>query len=93
MSNFILSLFLAASMSFAAPVILIGFILGFLNISSYFPGFLEISTQLSLQILDFLAVFGNGKPIQGLLTLGFTVSIVGISLDALNFYRYQSLRD
>lgn len=80
-------------MSFAAPVVLIGFMLGCLNISSYFPGFLDLSTQLSLQILDFLAVFGNGKPIQGILTLGFTVSIVGISLDALNFYRYQSLRD
>ena len=93
MSNFFLSLFLAASVSFAAPVILVGFILGFLNIIGYFPVFLSLSNQLSLQILDFLAIFGNGKPIQGIITLGFTVSIVGVLLDIFNFYRYQSLKD
>jgi hypothetical protein len=44
-------------------------------------------------MLNFLAVFGDGKPLQGLITLGITVSIAGILLDILNFYRYQSLRD
>lgn len=80
-------------MSFAAPVILIGCMLGFLVVSSYIPGFLELSNQGTTYIWDFLAVFGNGKPIQGVITLGITVSIVGILLDILNFYRYQSLRD
>jgi hypothetical protein len=92
-SNFFLSLTLAALMSFAAPVILIGIALGTLGIVSYFPGFLTFSNQGSLHILEFLAVFGNGKPLQGIMTLGFTVSVVGILLDMLNFYRYQSLRD
>ena len=80
-------------MSFAVPVILIGFILGFLNIIGYFPVFLSLSNQLSLQVLEFLAIFGNGKPLQGILTLGCTISIVGVLLDILNFYRYQSLKD
>ena len=80
-------------MSFAAPVILIGITLGILAIVSYFPGFLTFGNQGFLHLLEFLAVFGNGRPLQGILTLGFTVSIVGILLDMLNFYRYQSLRD
>lgn len=80
-------------MSFSAPVILIGGVLGFLILTSYVPGFLEVSNQGMLYILDFLEVFGSGKPLQGLITIGITLSIVGMLLDILNFYRYQSLHD
>jgi hypothetical protein len=91
--HFFLSLFLTASMSFALPVVLFGSVLGFLTLTSYVPGFLALSNQGTLYMLNFLAVFGDGKPIQGIITLGVTVSIAGILLDVLNFYRYQSLRD
>lgn len=80
-------------MSFAAPVILIGCILGLCCLIAYVPGFWELSNQMINSILQFLAIFGDGKPFQGVVTLGITVSIVGISLDMLNFYRYQSLKD
>lgn len=80
-------------MSFATPVVLIGSVLGFLNLTGYVPGFEEISNLGVLHLLDFLAVFGDGKPLQGIVTLGITVSIAGILLDLLNFYRYQSWRD
>ncbi len=93
MSNFLLSLILAALMSFAAPVVLVGGILGILFTASYLPGLVELGKEGAIQVFNFLAVFGNGKPLQGMLTLGLTVSIVGILLDLLNFYRYQSLRD
>ncbi len=93
MSNFLLSLILAALMSFAAPVVLVGGILGILFTASYLPGLVELGKQGAIQVLNFLAVFGNGKPLQGMLTLGLTVSIVGILLDLLNFYRYQSLKN
>ncbi len=93
MSNFFLSLFLAAFVSFAAPVILIAGILGFLILTSHIPGFLEVSNQGMSYVGDFLAVFGDGKPLQGIITIGITVSIAGILLDILNFYRYQSLQD
>ncbi len=93
MDNFFLSLILAALMSFAAPVILVGGILGILLAASYFPGLVEFGREGAIQVLDFLAAFGDGKPLQGMLTLALTLSIVGISLDILNFYRYQSLRD
>ena len=80
-------------MSFAIPVLLFGAVLGFLSLTSYIPGFWEVNNQATAYIVDFLAVFGSGKPIQGLITLGLTVSIVGILLDIANFYRYQSWRD
>jgi len=80
-------------MSFSAPVMLIGGVLGFLILISYIPGFLSISDLGMRYILDFLAVFGDGKPLQGIITLGITLSIVGMLLDILNFYRYQSLQD
>lgn len=93
MSNFFLSLFLAASVSFTAPAFLVGGALGLLELISYIPGFLEVSNQGMLYIMNFLAVFGDGKPLQGIATLGITLSIAGVLLDLLNFYRYQSLRD
>ena len=93
MSNLFLSLFLAATTSFAAPVILVGCMLGFLSIVSYVPGFFDLSELARLQILNFLAVFGSGKPFQGAVTLGLTLCTVGILLDILNFYRYQITRD
>ena len=93
MYNFLLSLILAALMSFAAPVILVGGILVVLFVVSYLPGLVEFGSQGAIQVLQFLATFGNGSPLQGMLTLAITVSIVGILLDLLNFYRYQSLRD
>lgn len=92
-SNFFLSLVLAALMSFAAPVVLVGCVLALLSMVSYFPGFALLGNNGSIHVLEFLAVFGNGKPVQGILTLSLTVSIVGVLLDVLNFYRYQSLRD
>lgn len=93
MSNLFLSLFLAAAISFAAPVLMIGCTIAFLNLVAYVPGFLELSDIGKFHMLNFLAVFGSGKPLQGAITLGMTVGIVGILLDILNFYRYQSLRD
>ena len=84
-------------MSFAAPVFLIGCAIAFLNIVSYVPGFWESSNNGTSYILEFLAVFGSGKPLQGMITLGVTVSIVGILLDMLNLYRnvyyYQGCED
>lgn len=93
MSNFFLSLFLAASISFAIPVVLFGAVLGFLNLTSYIPGFWELNNQATAYIFDFLAVFGSGKPLQGLIVLSITLSIAGVLLDISNFYRYQSWRD
>ena len=93
MAHFFLSVFLAASISFCLPVLLFSSILVLLALVGYVPGFYEIANEGTLYIVNFLAVFGSGKPLWGIITLGITVSIAGILLDLLNFYRYQSLRD
>lgn len=80
-------------MSFAAPAMLIGCILGLCAVFGYIPGFWVLSNQMTTCILEFLAIFGDGKPLQGVVTLGITVSIVGVLFDILNLYRYQSLKD
>jgi hypothetical protein len=80
-------------MSFALPVLLLGSVLGFLTLTSHIPGFWTVSNEGFFYVLNFLEVFGDGKPLQGVITLGITVSIAGMLLDILNFYRYQSLRD
>ena len=97
MFNILISLFLTASISFVAPVLLIGSAIALLDFVSFVPGFWEIGDGGISYICDFLAIFGNGKPLQGMITLGITVSIVGILLDILNLYRnsycYQSFED
>jgi hypothetical protein len=60
-------------MSFALPMVLFGSVLGFLTLTSYIPGFLAVSNQGSLYMLNFLAVFGDGKPLQGVITLGLSL--------------------
>ena len=93
MAHFFLSVFIAACISFSLPVLLFGTVLGFLALVSYIPGFFEVCNQGTLYIMNFLAVFGTGKPFWGIITLGITISIAGILLDISNFYRYQRLRD
>jgi hypothetical protein len=91
--NFFLSLVLTTIISFTAPVVLVASVLGILSIASYLPGLMEFGKQSAIYILEFLAVFGSGKPINGMMTLGLIVSIAGVLLDLLNIYRYQSWRE
>ena len=91
--GFMLSLFLAAVVSFALPVTLILLLLGFSFLASLFPSLMVFGNSINNAILEFLVVFGNGKPIMGIITLGLTSTLAGILFDIFNFYRYQGLRD
>ena len=91
--GFIISLFLAAIISFALPVALILLLLGFSFLASLFPSLMVLGGNINNAVLEFLIVFGNGKPIMGIITLGLTSTLAGILFDIFNFYRYQSLRD
>jgi len=90
--NFFRSLILASLLSFAAPIVLFGGVLASLSLLSYIPLVEAIAQFTQAQILQFLAVFGNGCPLEGILTIGFTFSIVGAMFDTYAFYRYQNLR-
>ena len=91
--SLMLSLFLSATISFALPVTLILLLLGFSFLASFFPSLTVLGDSVKNAVLEFLLVFGNGKPFVGLITLGCTSTMAGILFDIFNFYRYQSLRD
>ena len=87
------SLLLTAIMSFVLPVTIILFLLGCSFLVSFFPSLRVLGSSVHNAVLEFLVVFGNGKPILGIITLGLTSTLAGILFDIFNFYRYQSLRD
>ena len=86
------SLLLAALLSFATPIFLVGIALAVLSVVSVVPGFTLFGQTSAIQIREFLAIFGSGGAIQGILTIALTCSIVGTLFDLFNFYRYQALR-
>lgn len=92
--NLLLSLLLSATISFILPMILVGILLGCCLLANLLPfGIETLGNQSAEMILDFLAVFGNGKPFMGVITLGITSCTVGILFDLFNFYRYQGFGD
>lgn len=91
--NLLRSLLLTSIFSFIVPVFLVGSVLAFLVGLGYIP-FLEAVSQVGVvQISHFLAVFGNGSALQGLIVIGLVCSLVGVLFDTYTFYRYQNLRD
>ena len=91
--SLMLSLFLTATVSFVFPITLILLLLGFSFLISFVPNLLALGDSIRSAVIEFLLVFGNGKPFVGMVTLGCTSTIAGIIFDIFNFYRYQSLRD
>lgn len=86
---FVRSLLLTTVFSFAAPILLIGGIGACLYTIGYLPGMAAISQAGAEQIWSFLATFGSGQPIQGLVAIGLTCSLVGALFDAYVFYWEQ----
>ncbi len=93
-SNLLFSILLSATISFIFPMIVVGILLGCSLIIGILPyGISILGDQAAAMIFDFLAIFGNGKPFGGVITLGLTSCIVGILFDLFNFYRYRSFRE
>lgn len=91
--NFLRSLILTIFLSFAAPIVLMTVLLAALSAVSYVPG-LDVPTQTgTTQLLQFLAIFGSGSPLQGMIIIGLACSLVGALFDAYTFYRYQNLNN
>lgn len=91
--QFLLSLVLAALISFSAPILTIGIIFIMLFALSYCPGFMDFGRFGAEQTLNFLSIFGSGSSIGGLLVIGLTTALVGSLFDLFNLSLYQSLRD
>lgn len=90
--NFLVSLLLSSVLSFAVPSLLIGVGLASFSFLCYVPGLDVLGESGVNQLLQFLATFGSGSPLQGWLIIGLTCSLVGALFDAYAFYRYQNWR-
>ncbi len=92
MSNLFRSLLLSVLLSFVTPVLFLGGVLGTLLTVSYIPGIALLGQIGQELLLSFLSTFGEGYPLQGVLTIGVTCSMVGGLFDVFNFCVYQDLR-
>jgi hypothetical protein len=89
---FFRSLVLTTLLSFTAPVLLIGTALVGLSLVGRIPAIEPIAQAGASQILGFLAVFGSGDAVEGLLIIGLTCGVVGALFDTYAYYRHQNLR-
>lgn len=88
--DFLRSILLTMVLSFITPILVISMGLAGAAILGCLP-FLETIGQFSCrQILQFLATFGSGHPLQGSMIIATTCSLVGALFDT--YASYQSPR-
>lgn len=90
--NFLRSLLLTIIFGFTAPILFVGALLASFVLIGYIPGLQDIASAFANLILQFLATFGSGAPIRGLITIALTCSFVAALFDTYVHYRYQILR-
>ena len=91
--NYLRSLVLTILLCFVAPITLVAVLFAAFGVLSYVPGLENLGQASTLHLLQFLAIFGSGCPIQGIMTIGSTCSVAGALFDTYAFYRYQMLND
>jgi hypothetical protein len=91
LTNFVLFLVLTIFFSFATPIIFVGGLMAGLAMLHMIPGFETLAQICIDSILQFLAAFGNGYPISGVLTIGLACGFVGGLFKVGTGYRYRHL--
>ncbi len=85
-SDFLRSLLLTMIFSFLTPTLLIvGGLISF-TLMGYLPLLEALGQFWSNQILQFLAIFGRGNPLEGGLIISMTFSLVGALFDTYASY-------
>jgi hypothetical protein len=92
LSNLLRSLLLTGIFSFLTPVVFIGFIVVALFLLGHIPRLEIVGIEGVEQILRFLAVFGSGSSVRGVIVISSASALVGVLFDAYALYRYQSFR-
>jgi hypothetical protein len=90
--NFLRSLLLTIVLSFVTPMLFIGGGLIIVLLLGYVPGLQAVGNAIAMTMTQFLATFGSGSAVHGLVVIGLTCSLVGALFDTYAFYRYQNLR-
>ena len=90
--NFIRSLLLASALGFVAPSLLLGFTLASLWLVSNIPVLAAIGRSGSSALLQFLATFGRGHPLEGVVAIALSCSVVAALFETYAFSQYPSER-
>lgn len=91
--NYLRSLVLTILLCFVAPIVVVTALFAAVGVVYYVPGLESLGQIGTKELLKFLAVFGNGCPVEGVMTIGSTCSLVGALFDTYAFYRYQTLNN
>jgi hypothetical protein len=91
-TSFLRSLLLTVIFSFLAPLFLVGGFLLLAAVVGYIPGLQGLTEAIASRIMHFLAAFGSGTPLRGILVICLTCSFVGALFDIYAYYRCQILR-
>jgi hypothetical protein len=91
-TNFLRSLLLTIIFSFVAPMLLVGGLLLTTSLIGYIPSLQGISSAIAWRVMQFLATFGSGTPLRGILVISLTCGFVGALFDMYAYYRCQILR-
>ncbi|WP_330202280.1 hypothetical protein [Cyanobacterium sp. Dongsha4] len=89
--SLLLSLLLTSLVSFALPIVLFTVVLAILGVMGHLPLISPFINYVYAQIWQFLAIFGEGSGIFGILIIAVTCAIAGLLFESLNFYRYRLL--
>ncbi|MFM9266318.1 hypothetical protein [Tychonema sp. BBK16] len=87
--NFLRSLLLTSLLSFVAPLLLIIVGLTSFLLIAMIPPLQEIGHSGEDLILQFLATFGSGCPLQGFLVIGMTFGFVGALFDTYASFQHS----
>lgn len=90
---FLRSLLVTSFLSFLLPLAIVGAILMGFSLVGSLPDGSGLGRAGIAGTIDFLKTFGNGNPLEGLLTLGVTCSLVGSLFDAFASHRDRHFRE
>ncbi len=89
--SLLLSLLLTTLVGFALPIVLFMVVLASLGVMAHLPLISDLTNHFYAQIWQFLAIFGDGSGLFGILIIAVTCAIAGFIFESLNFYRYRLL--
>lgn len=85
------SLCVASSLGFLVPVLGVSAVMIGLGLGSYLPGVDWVSQACFQGVVDVLATFGAGRPLEGLMVIGGAFALVSALFDGYVIYRQRLL--
>ena len=87
------SLVLTSLVGFMIPIVLAIVLLGSLSIVAHLDTLAIWADVAFGYICNFLAIFGEGSPLDGVIMIAIVSSIAGLLFEFFNFYRHHLLID